>query len=121
MANLTEPEIVDKWAHIAMKLFPPQMEITPTSRSGGWAICVRWKAVEGGSSAPRKWAKGVDLWFAEHAVAEYRDAGVDIQLKWDAFIENCINERLKGLESDEEFSADQAIEQWVIPLGNAGP
>jgi hypothetical protein len=114
MAKLTESEIVEKWAHIAMKLFPPQTEIAPAARSGGWAICVRWKAAEGAPSTLRKRAKGVDLWFPEHAVAEYREADVEAQLKWDAFIENTVNERLQGFDANEEVSADQAVEQWVI-------
>jgi hypothetical protein len=121
MPNLTEPEIVEKWAHIAMKLFPPQMEITTTSRSGGWAICARWKAAEDGPSTLRKWAKGVDMWFPEHAVAEYRDAAVDVQLKWDAFIENWVSEKLQSLDPNEEVSADQALEKWLIPVGSSGP
>lgn len=120
MANLTQADIVEKWAHIAMKLFPPQMDIAPAARSGGWAICARWKVEEGGRSAPRNWEKGVDLWFSEEAVAEYREAAVDTQLKWDAFIENCVNARLQGLDTDAQGSADQAVEEWVIPLGRSG-
>jgi hypothetical protein len=119
MTNLTQAEIVEKWAHIAMKLFPPQMEITPASRSGGWAICARWKAAEDGRSMPRNREKGVDLWFSEEAVTVYREADVDTQLKWDAFIENCVNERLQSLDTDVQGSADPAVEKWVIPLGGS--
>lgn len=121
MAKLTESEIVEKWAHIAMKLFPPQTEITPTSRDGGWVISVRWKAAEAGSPALRKGAKGVDLWFPEHAVAEYREAAVDVQLKWDAFIENAVNERLQSFDPNEVVSADQAVERWMIFNGTPVP
>jgi hypothetical protein len=119
MANLTEPEIVEKWAHIAMKLFPPQTAIMPASRGGGWAICARWKVAEDGPSTVRKWAKGVDLRFPEHAIAEYRDAAADIQLKWDAVIENCVNEKLQSLDRKHEVGADQAVEEWLIPLGRS--
>ncbi len=115
MANLTEPEIIEKWTHIAMKLFPPQMDITSTTRSGGWAICVRWKAEKDDPSMVRKQPNGVDLLFPEHAVAEYRDAAADVQLKWDAFIENWVNERLQGLDLNEQVGAGRAVEIWAIP------
>jgi len=121
MANLKEPEIVEKWAHIAMKLFPPQMEITPASRDGGWAICIRWKGAGDGPFTVRKWAKGVDLYFPEHAIAEYRDAAAEVQLKWDAVIENCVNKRLQSLDPEEAVGADQAVEEWLIPLGRSAP
>lgn len=97
-----------------MKCFPPQTEIAPTPCSGGWAICVRWKAAEDGPSTLRERAKGVGLWFPGHTVAEYREAAVDVQLTWDAFIENTINERLRSFDPNQKVSADQAVEQWVI-------
>lgn len=115
MANLTEPEIIEKWTHIAMKLFPPQTDITSAARSGGWAICIRWKAAEEDPSTVRKHANGVDLLFPEHAVAEYRDAAADVQLRWDAFIENWVNERLQGFDPEEQAGAGRAVETWAIP------
>jgi hypothetical protein len=101
--------------HIAMKLFPPQMDITSTARSGGWAICGRWKAAQDDPSTVRKPKSGVDLLFPEHAVAEYRDAAADIQLKWDASIETWINERLQGFGARGQVGAGQAVETWAIP------
>ena len=46
---------------------------------------------------------------------------MDAQLKWDAFIENWVSERLQSFDPSEEVSADQAVEKWVIPVGSSGP
>jgi len=119
MANLREPEIIEKWAHIAMKLFPPQMDITPTRRSGGWAICARWKAAEDSASPARKNAKGVDLFFPERALAEYSGAAAEDQLRWDAFIESWIKQNIQRLGPAEDAGADQTVDLWLIPWDSA--
>lgn len=120
MANLSEPEIIEKWAHIAMKLLPPQMDIAPTRRSGGWAVCARWKAAAGEGAAPARInAKGIDLMFPERALAEYSGAPAEDQLKWDAFIERWIKQNLPRLGHAGEAVADQTVDLWVIPWESA--
>jgi len=60
MGKLTGPEVIEKWSHIAMRLFPPQMEVDCASGNGALAIRVRWKA---GNDPTARSTRGVDLYF----------------------------------------------------------
>ena len=122
MQKLTEPEILQKWSHIAMKIFPPQTQITPVSDTTEPAIQVRWKA-ENNPEALSTRARGVDLCFAQEMLAEYLSADAEIELKLDAFIESAISERLQNFDPYNHSAAKPQIEKWLIasPLPAADP
>ena len=122
MQKLTGPEILEKWSHIAMKIFPPQTEITPLSDTSEPAIQVRWKA-ENNPDALSTRARGVDLYFPQSMLAEYLSADAEIQLKHDAFIESAISERLQSFDPYNHSAAKPQIEKWLIasPVPAAGP
>jgi len=110
MGKLTRPEILEKWSHIAMRLFPPQMEVRCASG-------VRWKA-ESDPNTPG--TRGVDLHFPQEMLADYAGANAEIQVKWDALIENAISEKLHAFDPHKETGAKQQVEQWLISAGRPG-
>jgi hypothetical protein len=113
MNKLTEPEVLEKWAHIAMKVFPPQTQISPGSGGSEPAIQVRWKA-ENDPDTLSKDARGVDLYFPPGLVAEYLSADAEIQLKHDAFIESEITQRLQNFDPYDRGVAQPEYEKWLI-------
>jgi len=117
MGKLTRPQILEKWSHIAMRLFPPQMEVRCASGNGDLAITARWKA---GSDPNTLGARGVDLHFPQEMLADYAGANAEIQVKWDAFIENAISEKLRAFDPHRDTGAKQQVEQWLIFAGRPG-
>lgn len=111
MGKLTGPEILEKWSHIAMRLFPPQMEVNRTAGNDGLTIYVRWKA-ESERNVPG--ARGVDLEFPPEMLADYAGADAEIQVKWDALIENAISERLQTFDPRKDMGGKQQVERWLI-------
>ena len=111
MQKMTEPEVLEKWSHLAMKIFPPQTHITPTSIGSERMIQVRWKA-EDNPEALSERARGVDVHFSPELVTEYLSADAEIQLKHDAFIESALGERLKNFNPYADASTP--IEKWLI-------
>jgi hypothetical protein len=63
MTTLTDRDVVEKWSHIAMKLFPPQMDISVACVNGSWSVCARWKAPDSGVDPLARGVRGVDLHF----------------------------------------------------------
>ena len=112
MGKLTRPEILEKWSHIAMRLFPPQMEVRCASGNGDLVINVRWKA----ESVPN--TPGVDLHFPQEMLDDYAGADAETQVKWDALIENAISEKL--LTYHKDTGAKQHVEQWLISASRPG-
>ena len=113
MQKLTESDVLEKWSHIAMKIFPPQTDITPASEAHERAIRVRWKAATN-PGPPGTRARGVDLYFPQEMVAEYLSAEAEIQLKHDAFIESAISERLRNFDPYAASDTAPPIEKWLI-------
>ena len=114
MRKLTGPEILEKWSHIAMRLFPAQMEVSCASRNSDLAINVRWKA---GNDPNALGARGVDLHFPREMLTEYAGADAEIQVKWDALIENAIREKLQTFDPHKSAGAEQQVERWLISAG----
>lgn len=110
MGKLTEPEILEKWSHIAMRLFPPQMEVNRAAGNDQLTIPVRWKAE---SERNVRGARGVDLQFPREMLADYAGADAEIQVKWDALIENAIGERLQTFAPRKDMG-DNEVERWLI-------
>lgn len=110
MAKPTKREVLQKWSHIAMRLFPPQMEIALAPGARVPAIRARWK-VELRSEAR---SEGVDLHFPEEMLAAYREADAEIQVKWDALIEGAISERLQTFDAGNGHGGEQQFEHWLI-------
>ena len=115
MTTLIERDVVEKWSHIAMKLFPPQMDISVAPENGSWNVCARWKKESGGPAATIG-ANGVDLHFDEQSIRDYLEAGVDAQLKCDRFIEAAIAEKLRSVDPRGEADDRRPPERWVISL-----
>lgn len=113
MGKLTGPEILEKWSHIAMRLFPPQMDINCASGNGALAIGARWKAGDPNAHGTR----GVDLYFQQEMLTDYAAADAEIQVKWDALIENAISEKLQAFDPHKRTGADQQVERWLIFAG----
>ena len=117
MTTLTDRDVVEKWSHIAMKLFPPQMDISVACVNGSWNVCARWKAPpDSGVDPLARGVRGVDLHFDEQSIADYLNAGVDAQLKCDLFIEAAINERLQSFDPLEAIGTRLPAEQWPISI-----
>ena len=120
MNRLTEGEVLEKWSHIAMKVFPPQTEITPASPAEGWgAICVRWKA-ENDPAALSQRARGVDLRFPPEMLAGYLEADAERQVKWDARIEDALSEKLRDFDPYQGTTAEERVEEWLIAVDGPG-
>jgi hypothetical protein len=119
MPGPTAREILEKWSHIAMRLFPPQMEIAHAQDVREPAIRVRWKEeLPSGTHGGR----GVDLHFPREMLADYRDADAEIQVKWDALIEAAISERLRTFDAGNGHSGgDGGIERWLIAPARPAP
>lgn len=124
MTTLTDRDVVEKWSHIAMKLFPPQMDISVAQVNGSWNVCARWKVAEGGGDpavdAMVRGVRGVDLHFDEKSITDYLNAGVDAQLKCDLFIEAAIHERLHSFDPLEKIGTRLPAEEWPISLPETG-
>ena len=120
MTTLTDRDVVEKWSHIAMKLFPPQMDISVAYMNGSWNVCARWKAPDSGVDPLARGVSGVDLHFDEKSIADYLNAGVDAQLKCDLFIEAAINERLQSFDPLETIGTRLPAEQWPISIPKTG-
>jgi hypothetical protein len=114
MRKLTGPEILEKWSHIAMRLFPPQMNVGCASGNGALAIRARWKA---GNDHGAGGLRGVDLYFPRKMLTEYLDADAEVQVKWDALIEHAISEKLQTFDPLKCAGAEQQIERWLIFAG----
>jgi hypothetical protein len=111
MGNLTENEIIDKWVHLARKIFPPQAEITPAINAGGPLIAVRWKD-ERNPDVLSKRARGVDLFFPAKVLESYKEGSAALELKWDALIESLIAGKLARFDP---YSRDVTQpERWFI-------
>ena len=120
MTTLTERDVVEKWSHIAMKLFPPQMDISVVQVNGSWNVCARWKVPESGVDPLARGVRGVDLHFDEKSITDYINSGVDTQLKCDLFIEAAINERLHSFDPLETIGTRLPAEQWPISIPETG-
>ena len=111
MAKPTKREVLEKWSHIAMRLFPPQMEITRAPGMREPAIQVRWKAeLPTGARSGR----GVDLHFPDEMLTAYREADAEIQVKWDALIEAAMSERLQTFDAGNGRGSEAEVERWLI-------
>jgi hypothetical protein len=118
MPKPTEREILEKWSHIAMRLFPPQMEIAPAQDVREPAIRVRWKKeLPSGTHG----ARGVDLHFPVEMLAAYREADAEVQVKWDALIEAAISERLRTLDAANGRGNNEGIGRWLISPARPAP
>jgi len=115
MTSLADRDVVEKWSHIAMKLFPPQIAISVARENGGWNVCARWKEEPGNATPATKGADGVDLHFDEKSVTDYLNADVDTQLKCDQFIEATISEKLRSYDPLGKTAGRQP-ERWTISL-----
>ena len=93
------------------------MEVTCASGNGDLAINVRWKA---GSEPNAPGARGVDLYFPQEMLADYAGADAEIQVKWDALIENAISEKLQTFDPHKDTGAKQQVERWLIFAGRPG-
>jgi hypothetical protein len=111
MAKPTKHEILEKWSHIAMRLFPPQMEITRAPGTREPAIQARWKAELPAGARNRR---GVDLHFPGEMLAGYREADAEVQVKWDALIEAAISERLRTFAAGNGRGGELDVERWLI-------
>jgi hypothetical protein len=111
MANLTENEIIDKWVHLAQKIFPPQTVITPASNADGPLITVRWKD-ERNPDVLSKRARGVDLFFPAKVLESYKEGDAALELKWDALIEGLIAGKLARF--DPYIGVATQPERWII-------
>jgi hypothetical protein len=105
MTKLTESEILEKWSHIAMRIFPPQTDIA-VAPGAQPTIQVRWKPAD--SREPR----GVDIRFPRAMLLAYEDADAEIQVKHDAYIEAELSARLEKFEPNN--GSLPRIEQWSI-------
>jgi hypothetical protein len=117
MGKFTGPEILEKWSHIAMRLFPPQMNVGCASANGTLAIRVRWKA---GNDPDARGMRDVDLYFPQEMLADYVEADAEVQVKWDALIENAISEKLQNFDPHKGAGAEQQVERWLIVAGRPG-
>ena len=117
MGKPTGPDILEKWSHIAMRLFPPQMDVSCSPGWGDLAVHVRWKT---GSDSDVLAARGVDLYFPQELMAHYAAADAEIQVKWDALIENAISAKLQAFDSRPGAGAQQRVERWLISVGRPG-
>jgi len=115
---LSNRDVVEKWSHIAMKLFPPQMDISVAEGNGGWEVRARWRGSADAAVALTRGARGVDLHFDEKSIAVYLGAGVDAQLKCDLYIESAINDRLQSFDPLEKVGVQEPAEKWEISLGD---
>ena len=111
MAKPTKREILEKWSHIAMRLFPPQMEITRAPGTSEPAIRARWKAELPAGARNRR---GVDLHFPVEMLADYRAADAEVQVKWDALIEAAISEKLQTFDAGNGRDGELDVERWLI-------
>ena len=111
MAKPTKREILEKWSHIAMRLFPPQMEITRAPDTREPAIRARWKAELPSGARNRR---GVDLHFPSEMLAGYREADAEVQVRWDALIEAAISERLQTFDTGNGRDGELDAERWLI-------
>jgi len=44
----------------------------------------------------------------------YVEADAEVQVKWDAFIENAISEKLQTFDLHKDAGAEQQVERWLI-------
>ena len=116
MSSLTDRDVVEKWSHIALKLFPPQMDISVARENGSWIVCARWKDDTAGGAPRAAGANGVDVHFDEKSIADYLNAGVDGQLKCDLYIEAAISEKLQSFDPLEKARGRRVPERWAISL-----
>ena len=105
MSKLTEPEILEKWSHIAMRIFPPQTEIAPAPGDQPM-ISIRWKPT--GDNEPR----GVDIRFSRAMLHAYQEADAEIEVKHDAYIEAELSTRLEKFRPYD--NSQPRIEVWSI-------
>ena len=111
MPKPTKREVLEKWSHIAMRLFPPQMEIARAPGVREPTIQARWKAeLPAGAHSGR----AVDLHFPDEMIATYREADAEIQVKWDALIEAAISEKLQTFDAGNGHGGAQDVERWLI-------
>src|SRR5260221_8185783 len=111
MANLTEADVIEKWVHVAQKVFPPQTHITSVTQAGGPLITVRWKD-EQNPAVLGKHTRGVDLFFPAKVLESYQQGDIAFQLKWDAFLESLMTEKLHGFDPHAGDPAQP--ERWII-------
>jgi hypothetical protein len=119
MTTLTDRDVVEKWSHIAMKLFPPQMDISVAQVNGSWNVCARWKVAESGVDPLTRGMRGVDLYFDEKSIADYLSAGVDAQLKCDLYIEardQRETARLRSAREEQRARARGAVADFAGAL-----
>ena len=116
MGKLTEPEILEKWSHIGMKIFPPQARLSTSREDRGWAIHVRWIS----ETAPDKLsdrARGIDLHFPREMALGYLEADAGTQIKWDVVIQNAIAEKAYEFDPYQAGAGKPPVEEWVISPG----
>ena len=111
MAKPTKREILEKWSHIAMRLFPPQMEITRAPDPRAPVIQARWKPELPAGARSRR---GVDLHFPGEMLADYREADAEVQVKWDTLIEVAISEKLQTFDAGNGHGGELDVERWLI-------
>ena len=116
MGKLTEPEILEKWSHIGMKVFPPQARLSTSSEDRGWAIHVRWISETDPDKLSER-ARGIDLHFPRDMVHGYFEADAPTQIKWDAVIQYAIEEKARNFDPYRVGAGNPPVEEWVISPG----
>lgn len=106
MSALSRPDIAQKIAHIAMKVFPPQAKVAPVVDDADVGVRVSGTAAAGGE-------RNIYIRLAPELLAAYENAEALQEVRYDEYIEADLAAKAESFNAPApEVGADG--ERWMI-------